>query len=724
MKTTATQFVSNDKDKNTFVSVFKHYSNLTEKKVSKEGDLYALLSISGTANLPAERVCKFVWDGTIDGYLYSNAKSTNESLKDSIKEGIRKVKDLIRNDKNIEDSGVNINFIVVAQKEEGLYIGNFGENDIYVYKENRFVNIFEIMQQKKSTTAGIALEENDILILGTNGLITEGMSNFMGFKNYSDVKDALDNFGKQILKSQGMIYFVSQKEHISGKRIEVKADIIKDIPAPRIKLPKKVDGGKKLVEIKDKITLWIKDKATKTKVFFEKNGLLIVEKLETLISKSKIIKKKDEEDSIKGMRIDGYKRKDVVLSRVKKLIIAGVTILVIAVGVVLIVNVKKSRERHLLALESFEKIESLLVKIEENIITDIDSAEMYLFQAGKLFEEIPKELSDVDSKKLEELKSKRLNLEDTAYKRRPVNDADGSISKFLDSRLAFGEGSNPTDIEMYKDKSGNEYIIISDSGLKKIHRVSLFDKSNVYEIPDNEGLIKDPKYMSLGNKGIYVYDGISGVVKAGFKGTAYDKFVQLSGLKKEDIDAQDIVEMIVLAENDNVYLLSKDKSSFLKADFSYENMYSLSYQYIDNDSFANATDIDADISLYFSSTDNPKLIRYVYSHYEKRQIFSDMQAVGFDGDYGNVTKLFTYGPGELKYDLYLFDSQGKRFLRLEKPIESGTDKRHPGQILLVKQIIYRGTDSNMWSDVRDFVVDAKQSAMYVLDGMSVWKVVL
>jgi hypothetical protein len=365
-----------------------------------------------------------------------------------------------------------------------------------------------------------------------------------------------------------------------------------------------------------------------------------------------------------------------------------------------------------------------LVKIEENIITDIDSAEMYLFQAGKLFEEIPKELSDVDSKKLEELKSKRLNLEDTAYKRRPVNDADGSISKFLDSRLAFGEGSNPTDIEMYKDKSGNEYIIISDSGLKKIHRVSLFDKSNVYEIPDNEGLIKDPKYMSLGNKGIYVYDGISGVVKAGFKGTAYDKFVQLSGLKKEDIDAQDIVEMIVLAENDNVYLLSKDKSSFLKADFSYENMYSLSYQYIDNDSFANATDIDADISLYFSSTDNPKLIRYVYSHYEKRQIFSDMQAVGFDGDYGNVTKLFTYGPGELKYDLYLFDSQGKRFLRLEKPIESGTDKRHPGQILLVKQIIYRGTDSNMWSDVRDFVVDAKQSAMYVLDGMSVWKVVL
>ena len=136
MKITATQFVSNDKDQNTFVSVFKHYSNLTEKKVSKEGDLYAILSISGSGQLPAERVCKFVWDGVVDGYLYSNAKSTNESLKDSIKEGVRKVKDLIRNDKGMEESGININFVVVAQKEEGLYIGNFGENEIYIYKEN------------------------------------------------------------------------------------------------------------------------------------------------------------------------------------------------------------------------------------------------------------------------------------------------------------------------------------------------------------------------------------------------------------------------------------------------------------------------------------------------------------------------------------------------------------------------------------------------------------
>ncbi|MDD4382170.1 MAG: hypothetical protein PHE21_02400 [Candidatus Dojkabacteria bacterium] len=724
MKITATQFVSNDKDKNTFISVFKHYSNLTEKKVSKEGDIYALLSISGSGELPAERVSKFVWDGIVDGYLYSNAKSTNESLKDSIKEGIRKVKDLIKNDKSVEDVGININFVVIAQKEEGLYIGNFGENEIYIYKENRFVNIFKIMKKKKSTVAGIALGQDDILIVSTYGLITEAMSNFMGLKNGKEVLNSLDNFGKQILNSEGMIYFVSREGEKEGKKIEVKADITKDIPAPRVKLPKKTDGGKKLKEIISKISIRFKSIIEKVKSFFVKRVGLVKDKFQGLLSKTKQLKKPESrKDSVKGMRIDGYKRKDLVISRVKKLVLVALGIILLAVSITLIVNGKKARDRHNLAIEAFESIGNLLDKAEENIVLDIDSSETYLFQAGKLFENIPTQLNDEDSVKLKELEGRKLSLEDTVYKRVPVEEEDGSLTKFTDHRLTFGEGSNPTDIELYKDTSGKEYLIVTDPGLKKVHTVSLKDIEKG-SIPDNDGLIKDPLYVSLGNTGVFVYDSKSGVVRATFKDSGFDKFVALSGLGQDDIDAEDIVEMIVLAEDDNVYLLSRDKSSLLKSGFSYENRYNLSFQYIDNNAFANATDVDADISVYFSSTDEPKLIRYVYSQYEQQQIFSDMQTVGFDGNYGNITKLFTYGSGGLYYDLYLFDSEGKRFLRMEKPIESGSDKRHAGQILLKSQIVYRGTDENMWSDVRDFVVDSNQSAMYILEGSSIWKVVL
>jgi len=82
---------------------------------------------------------------------------------------------------------VDINFVVIAQKKEGLYLGNFGENDIYVYKDNRFINIYDVLKEKKSSTAGIALAEDDILLVSTAGLLTEGMATFTGHKNKQEV---------------------------------------------------------------------------------------------------------------------------------------------------------------------------------------------------------------------------------------------------------------------------------------------------------------------------------------------------------------------------------------------------------------------------------------------------------------------------------------------------------------------------------------------------------
>jgi hypothetical protein len=159
MKITAQQFISNNREKGTFVTILKHYSENSTKKTEKEGDIYCLLSIFGNTSLPAERVSKFVWDGILDGYIYSSTKSTNESLKDGITEGVRKLQNLMKNDKSLEDLGVNVNFVLVAQRKEGLYIGNLGENEIFVFKDGKIVNITEILGKSKASTAGVALED-------------------------------------------------------------------------------------------------------------------------------------------------------------------------------------------------------------------------------------------------------------------------------------------------------------------------------------------------------------------------------------------------------------------------------------------------------------------------------------------------------------------------------------------------------------------------------------
>lgn len=724
MKITAQQFVSNDKDKNTFVSVFKHYSNLTEKKISKEGDLYALLSISGSGNLTAERVSKFVWDGLVDGYLYSNSKTTNESLKDSIKEGIRKIKDLIRNDQTLEQEGVNINFVVVAQKKEGLYLGNFGENDIYVYKDNRFINIYDVLKEKRSSTAGIALAKDDILLISTTGLLTEGMATFIGHKNKKEVLESLEKFGEKILNSEGIIYFQNTEEGKEGeKNIEVKADILKDIPKPRIKMPK-------LEKKKFKIPLNIKPLLEKTSQFFKGIIAKINTAITSLVGKqhwfkkvsSKISENKvfDRRESMKGMKIDGYKEKSVRFSRIRTVVIAVLIIVLLAVGINFTINAKKARERHNLAQDGFTKIEKLLDKAEGDMVVDASAAELSVFQTEKLFEGIPSELNDEDSAKLQELRGRRLNIEDTLFKRKAISEGDGSITSYIDPRLSFGEGSAPSDIDIYKDKSGNAYLLVTDPGLKSVHRVSLYDKK-VEKIPDAEALIKEPKYVSVGNKGLYVYDAKEGVLKASFDGSKVKTFVRLSGLGIDDIEETDITEMIVLTESDNVYLLSRAGKVFLKSAFSDGNSYSLSFGYIRNDNFATVNDIASDLSLYFLTSDS-SLIRYSYSYFEQKQALSPLTTGGFDGNYGNLTKGYT--TGNLDYSLYLFDAEGKRFLKFEKPQEGGGDILHPGQILLKNQIIYRGTKDGMWSDVKDFVVDSKESSMYVLDGSTIWKILL
>ena len=481
---------------------------------------------------------------------------------------------------------------------------------------------------------------------------------------------------------------------------------------------------------KFKIPLNLKPSVGKASAFFQETATKAKETVTSLVGKqhwfkkvsSKISENKvfDRRESMKGMKIDGYKERNVRVSRIRIVVIVALVIILLAVGINLTINAKKARERHNLAQDGFTKIEKLLDKAEADMVIDTSSAELSVFQTEKLFEAIPSELNDEDTTVLQGLKDRKLNIEDTLFKRKAISEGDGSISTYIDPRLSFGEGSAPSDIDIYTDKSANTYLLVTDPGLKSVHRVSLYDKK-VEKVLDTDTLIKEPKYVSVGNKGVYVYDAKEGVLKAPFDSSKLKTFVKLSGLGIDDIEETDITEMIVLTESDNVYLLSRADKVLLKSSFSDGNSYSLSFGYIRNDNFTTVNDVSADLSLYFLTSDSG-LLRYSYSYFEQKQALSPLTTGGFDGNYGNLTKGYT--TGSLDYSLYLFDAQGKRFLRFEKPQESGEDIRHPGQILLMNQIIYRGTKDGMWSDVKDFVVDSKESAMYVLDGSTIWKIVL
>jgi serine/threonine protein phosphatase PrpC len=757
MRITAQQYLSNDKDRNTYVSVFRYYNTQSEKRVDKDGDLYAILYLSGTQEMPAERVAKFVWDGIVDGYLYSNSKSANDSLKEAIDEGLRKLRGLIRNDEDLEKAGVNISFTIFAQRKEGIYVANFGENDIYIYRESKLTNLVEILSKNNAKTAGLALKEGEMVMASTPNLLNEGLANFVGLKNLKEFEKAFQNFSQNLIDSEGFLVIQvgeTKNEEVVEKeleKIEIKKEaknndeITEVIEVREVVKEVNKDGNRKLFK-ENKILDYVKDFLTKATIILTnllKKIKPIFEKFKKLLGKiwaniEAILQKRlghkkwfkrysakisqripHKKVTPKGMRIDGYKLKNTRNKRFKLVFTLAVIVVVLVLGINGILNVKKAREIHTSADLIFTKVDDYLVKAESNISLDRDSAEMNIYNANKELKGIPEGLNEEDSGRYDGIKDKILELEDYLYKRIGIDDKTGSLQTFIDTKLAFAqEKSTPTDIEIYSDNSGNEYLVVSDPASKGIYRISLYDKE-VRKLPDNDGLISNPLYISVGNTGVFVYDEDNGVVRASFEDGWFSSFVSLSGLDNTDIKAESVEEFIVLTATDNVYLLSSDKSALLKSGFSYEDSYNLGYTYIENDNFINATDVLADLSVYVISNG---LVRYNYSYYEQKQVEAPLTVTGFSGDLLGVTKGYTRG--SLEYGLYLYDDVNDRFLKFEKPMEGGGEILHPDEILLMNQYVYRGDKTNVFKDVKDFVVDGNENDMYILEGGSVWKVAL
>jgi hypothetical protein len=424
----------------------------------------------------------------------------------------------------------------------------------------------------------------------------------------------------------------------------------------------------------------------------------------------------------KGMRIDGYRTRDTRVKRIRLVLMVVIVIVVLALGINFTIKARRASIVHNQASQIFTNTETLVKKAENMSTSDKNTAEVAIYQAKNALKEVPANISEKDLVIKNGLDFRILVVEDTLYKRVGVSDSNGKVTTFADSRLSFGDSSNPTDIEIYSDDSGNEYLLVTDKGLNAVFRVSLYDKTS-QRLVDTDGLLKDPEYVSMGNGGVFVFDNKTGVIKASFDTEKwFGTFVALSGLARENIKTKNISEFIILTESDNVYLVDQDDNAVLKSVFSYENRYGLYYKYIPDDRLANASDILADLSVYVLTKDMPQLIRYSYNYAEQKQAENPLTITGVNGDLGELTKGFTRS--SLDDGLFVFDKTNKRFINFEKPQEGGGDILHPNEVVLKKQYVYRGEKEGVWNNVKDFVVDSANSSMYILDGSVIWKVML
>ena len=791
MKTSAQQYISNEKNGHSYVTIYRNLFENREEKSAKDGNLYILLKMSSEQKAPLVRLSKFVIDSISDGYLYAHTKTTNEAMKNALEEGTNKLKTLMQTGKDIEDVEIKTTILVVLEKKEGFYIGSIGDGEIYVLKAGQAINISEIMKSKNANTAGIVLEENEALLVSTEGILSTHIPDIVSSTKEKKVYREITKIGVNLPLSSAILAFgtdepIKPKEEIDNSKQENSKIVQSFIPKDeeekeeaRLELEQQEDISKRpklyvkevkrRSEEKNKISLilakiknFFVNAYTKVKPTEEIKQKIkeICEKIKAVLTKigqkireifsilwEKITKQFAQKQWFKRimarysqmslgrrpvrrvstpvMRIDDYKVRDLRGKRFKQLFGILAVVLLIVLGVNFTIKTKKLNELGKDANEKFRKIENLLEKTESNLETDRTSAETTYFDATQIFKEIPEGIREKDEETKKKIEVRISEIGDRLFKKVGVSKEENNIFSYLDMVLnGSGEGSEPTDIEIYRDIHGKEGIFITDKGKKAVFFTPLGETPSIQIVSDTEKLFKSPMNVSVGVGGAFVYDKDAGVIKIPFnKDGGIENAISLPGLLGRDIQATDIKDMIILTENDNVYLLSADQKAILRSTAVYGDRYSMLSKYIENELFADARDILGDFSVYVTVEQEIGIVRYSWSYFEQKQIQTELGVTGPSGGLGKITKGYTFADS-MDSGLYMFDAEGKRFFHFQKPQEGGADLRHPNQLLLIKQYEYRGDDNTVLNNVKDFVVDYNGENMYVLDGTTVWRIAL
>jgi hypothetical protein len=415
-----------------------------------------------------------------------------------------------------------------------------------------------------------------------------------------------------------------------------------------------------------------------------------------------------------GMRIDGYKLAESRNKKIGMAILAILLIVVVYFGVKYTQKVKQENEIHDTVLTGIRNATTYLDSADRDAQTNASGASTSLVKAKDEINKATKiALKEDDKTKLNALLARLQKSEDTVYKRVGVTEGDGSIEVYMDTKLSLGDKSSPTDITIYKNDTGNEFLLISDSGEKGVFRVSIYDKQ-VLKVPDASGKITSPKFVEVGVSGIFVFDNANGIVKSSFDSGNLTDFASLTGLSSQTLGTDNVAGMAVFTDNDNVYIIDKKQGGILKSIQTETGSYSLAIKYVDDKSLAQGSDLFADSSIYYTFLGGQGIKKSLGGQIVTMTVTNVLPQGG--------SYVAGYAGDTVEKKIFIFDKDNKRILVFERPDE---DKNlHPNELVLTKQIVYRGDKSDVFTNVKDIVADSTDKVLYVLDGLRVWKIKL
>ncbi len=709
-------------------------------------EIYGLVSISNRVKAETSRFNKFVWDGFLDGFL-SKDENIIARLKDALVASEFKLKELIRNDKVLEKEGVDLNLSVLIFKDNKVFVGILGEHKVFLFK-NKLVDLTELLERNKSNVGSTIVSQGDIFVVSFS---KENFKESMGnFKEVFEFEDFLNNvFEKEDSKGGAFLATLEAEEKKEVKVVE-KEEEVKQVGEKEevgVVEEKEVEVGAKGEKFKEFLSaFWMKFKhyfgklvealSKKLSVLFEK----IRFSLRNRYGRKRWYKKLQSSSSVKSLargikpfKVDGYKDKELKTRRFVALFLILILVLVVFLGAR---SAFESRQKSLLTNELNVLMEEWEGNLDSAQRKAFDEKDESLALLAGVSEELDAHLEELKSlgryeklgeenlSKISDFKDRISEISDMAQRIVGVREREGNMVLFLNSKLDFGEKSNPVDLRVSKmtqiAKGENLYMV--DAGEKAVFEIPL-GGGDARKVLDPKGLLKDPRFVDLGNNpdedALYVYDFVNGVLRAGRDEEGkYNNFVSLSGLTPRSVGGENVGAFAVFGPTDSLNFLVPSESRIVRALGFGGATYNLPSEYISHPSFENGTALFGDQYIYVLSKTPNGIKRFV----PRTSLNSQLMVTGLDQDLQEITVGYT--GSNMDRTLVVFDSEIKRFVQFTKPIEIGENLLHPGEIVLKAQYEYRGNRENVFDDVRGIVISSDDSHMYVLDGFKIWKITL
>lgn len=744
------------------------YEPSDETLRDSKGDAGLLVSLIGPEDFPGERASKFMWDSFKEEYYYSESVPA-QSMRRAVKSAQKRLIELIKNEEVVSEQGVDLHLCAFSFCGGNAYVAFMGNPSMVLFRRGKAISLSDMVPsyrgesyREEVSVGSFPMEEGDIALVSTPKLLESFLAVYEedGYEKLSDWRQAgheLDLFSENMVGNQYIwavgygiedtgsdVTGVDDAEGIDGQNAEV-SDVetksdgmqqgqltgaegtesagaytprgitsrggVESMPSGQVSPQGSLQGGTGPVQsVASGVLTAVSSKIPSL------TSSPIVQKAKALLEKTKekgFVSgiKRQVGASVSGLKIRTSTRQKMVLGKPaggmltsKRILGIGLILAVVFIGWYAWSQRQQRLEQEQIAA-AFDSVSTLIEDATSawEVQKNRQETEASLASATETLDGLDGDVLDEEQKsRVEDLRDGIQSVYDLINRVSAVSETDGTLEILADLYLKLGESADITDFEKY-----GEPLYIVDRASHAVYR--FIPSDGVLEKIANSGdIMKSPRNIAIGDGYMYIYDSEVGVLTLDMNENEPDWTFRV----RPELSARTVGSVTELsAFADNVYLLKADEARVLKSYPAGEG-YSYPEEYFRHGAFDKAVDILIDGNIYVLSDGSEKLYRFFAG---QQDTFS---LSGFDVPLGNLccgsTNLNDSGK------LYVYDVENKRIVSIEKP----TGERHPGVGVFMRQYVYRGEREDIFTEVKDIVVDIDERIVYVLDGTRILKVLL